>query len=704
MILPISLLSMGLAAAIGYSTARDALIRQAEAEVTAIRASKKAQIETYFRTLRGTFSSFSDDVGVASAAQAFTEGFDQLGRQKLSPDRAKALSKFYRDDYLPKLNQIPGFEDISAEQLMPRSDRAAEVQALFIAENPNKLGERAKLLDSPVSNPYTLAHFTYHSWLRDLVERLKIYDLYIVTDKGQIVYSVQKEPDFGTNLIEGPYATTSMGRLFRQILDQHHKGFVQIADYDFYLGSVGMPTMFIGTPIYANFKLVGVLIGQLSVDEVNRTMNGDKSWRADGFGETGFAYVTGPAHLLRNDHRIFIEHRDQFLGVAASQGYRPAEIDAIRRNDTAVLRYRMNTEGIRRALLGETGTVTAPNSLGHTSLQAFTPIDIPDLKWVLNANIEQQEILAPLETLQRTGLLVAGVLTLLCTLFAVWIASRFVRPINNLMAGTEAIGAGQADVQIVQGGNDEFGKLAQSFNTMAAAIRDRDRIIASKTTAYTGLLNRIFPEVVADRMRAGEEQIVDTVPNVTLIYASVVGFVEAIETMDGAESVTLLNEIVDRIDNLAERHGVERVKTIGEHYIAACGLTVARLDQAVRTVEFADAFASEIRLIAVERGLTLAMRAAIASGPAQAGLVGNSRFVYDVWGQPLNIVRRLIQSVAVNEIRITRAVYSQLGSDSGFEVRSPSPSAPPDEIESFSRRAIIANGGTTRSMSLDAAQ
>jgi class 3 adenylate cyclase len=701
MILPVSLLSMALMAGVGYWTASEGLTRQAVAEVTAIRAAKKSQIETYFRTLRGTFSSFGDDLGVASAAQALAEGFNQLGRQRLSPERARALDAFYRADFVPRLNRIPGFEDVTADQLMPRSERAAEAQALFIVENPNQPGERGKLLDSPVSNPYTLAHYTYHGWLRDLADRLKISDLYIVSDKGQVVYSVDKDPDFGTDLIDGPYATTSLGRLYRQIMDRHHKGYVRTIDYDFYMPAVGAPSLFIGTPIYVNFRLIGVLIGELSVDEINLSLNGDRSWRADGLGETGFSYVTGASQTLRNDHRIYVEHPDDFLATAATQGYRPAELDAIRRTGTTVLRYRMNTEGIRRALLGETGTVIAPNSLGRSSIQAYTPLDVPDMKWGLNVNIEHDEILAPLETLKRTGLVVAGGLTLLCTAFAMWVAARFAQPINDLMAGTEAIKAGRSDVRVDRLGDDEFGKLARSFNTMAAAIRERDAIIEGKNKAYAGLLNRVFPEVVAERLRAGEEQIVDTAPNVTLICTSVVGFVEAIEAMDGGQSVRILNDILDRIDTIAEEHGVEHVKNIGEHYFAACGLTTPRLDHAARAVEFTEAVAGEVRLIAAERGMDLSIRAALASGEVHAGLVGSSRFVYDVWGKPLNLVRGLLQSTGENEIRVTDAVYRQLGPDSGFEPREPFALPALGEVASFGRAALPAEGGRERDRGAD---
>jgi class 3 adenylate cyclase/HAMP domain-containing protein len=671
MILPVSLLSMTAAALVAYISARDALTVQATDQLTAIRSAKKAQVESYFRTLTSTFGAFSEDVGVAAAAQFLIDGFNQLGREKLDSNRAKALETYYRETFVPELNKTPGFEKTSADDLLPRTDRSIEAQSLFIVENPHKAGERAKLLDHPVANPYTLAHYTYHGWLRGLADRLKLYDLFVVSESGWVVYTAAKELDFATNLVEGPYATTNIGRLFRQVLSEHRKGHVKLSDFAFYAPSGGEPAMFIATPVYAGHKLVAVLIGQVSTSELSRTMNGDKSWQTDGLGTTGFAYITDSSKLLRNDHRAFVERPEAFFKNASSIGYSDAEIDAMRRQKTTVLRYKMDIEGVNKALGGETVVVSAVNTLGHEALQAVTPLTIPDLSWVLGVHIEQSEIHAPLQRLKRTMLTIAAILTLLSTLFAMWVAARFVRPMHALMKGIEAIKAGQRDVKIVKSGDDEFGRLTDSFNTMATAINERDDIIAGKNKAYSGLLNRVFPEVVADRMRKGEAQIVDTLPNVTIIYASIFGFTRATDTLSGDASMELLNEIIDDFDTVAERNGVDRVKTFGEHYIAACGLGTPRLDHAARAVDFGDALAGEVRRLNAERGVKLGLRVSIASGKVHAGLVGNRRFVYDVWGLPLNLVRRLIHDATENEMLITEQTYQQLPPDNGFVERPP---------------------------------
>jgi class 3 adenylate cyclase len=698
MLLPASLLSMALAAFIGYSAARDALTAQVTAQLTAVRSSKKTQIEAYFRNLRDTFGVFAEDVAVVSAAQAFADGFNQLGRQKLTPERAKALESYYRESFAPELNKTPDFEKVSPESLIPRTDRSAEAQALFIAENPTKAGDRGQFSDHPVSNPYTLAHYTHHPWLSDLAKRLKFYDLFIVAEDGSVVYSAAKEPDFATNLIDGPYATTVLGRLFRQVVGEHRRGYVKLSDFEFYTASGGAPSQFIATPIYANFKLVGVLIGQISIDEISRTLNGERSWQADGLGTTGFAYVTGPSMFLRNDHRMFIEHRDDFLRNAKTHGYRDAQVDAMARQGTTVLRYKMNTEGVRLALQGANGVVKTDNILGRDSIQAFTPLSIPDLTWILNVEMEHSEIFAPLERLKWTMMVVACVLALLSSLLAMLMAAQFVKPIRALVDGIDAIKAGKTDIQITKNSEDEIGRLADDFNTMAATIKDRDGIIASKNKAYASLLTHLFPVVVANRMRAGEQQIIDTVPNVTLIYLSIDGFTYATEHMSGSESMVLLNAIVDAFDAAGQNAGIERVKTMGEHYVAACGLSVPRLDHAERAVGFVDAAELEVKRLGAEFKCKLGIRASLASGTVHAGLVGNQRFVYDVWGRPLNLVRRLVHETDNDEIRVTAETFQHLALDNGFTERPSLHSSTEGQVACYGRqiRSVSTQGPITR--------
>ena len=203
MLLPTSLLSMGTVAILSYESGKRALTELATQQVVSVRASKKQQIENYFRTLQDTFAVFGDDVAVVSATTLFKDGFNQLGRTKLADERRRKLEDYYRSSMLPTLTKRAPNENILFENVFPRNDKMLEAQTLFIAENP-RAPDRDKLVDHPISNPYTLAHFTYHPWLRDVAQKLKLYDLMLIdADSGAVVYSVAKEPDFASSLIDG---------------------------------------------------------------------------------------------------------------------------------------------------------------------------------------------------------------------------------------------------------------------------------------------------------------------------------------------------------------------------------------------------------------------------------------------------------------------------------------------------------------------
>ena len=579
------------------------------------------------------------------------------------------------------------------------SDKSIEAQTLFIAENP-AAPERSRLVDHPTSNPYTLAHFTYHPWFREVAHRLKLYDLMLVdADSGAMVYSVMKEPDFATSLIDGPYANTSIGRLFRQIIAEHKKGLVRMADFENYVASNFDPSMFIATPVYNNYKLTGVLIGQLSVDEISRTMNGDKSWTQDGLGKTGNAFVAGPGMLLRSEHRGVIEQKIEFLGQLRANGYAEQVVEDIRDANTGILRLPMNIEGIRRAMQGASGTVIAPNTSGRLSLQAFTPLDIPDLSWNLVAQIDQDEILEPQYRFQRNLMILACALALATTLAAMGLASRFLKPVETLIDGLGRMRQGATDVSLIKTSDDEFGKLTDSFNGMYQTIRDKDRIIAEKSKAHDALLGQLFLPAIADRLKKGEAQIVDRVSNVTVIYATIIGYVKETENLDAAQSMQLLSELFDAMDSIAAEHGIEHIKTFGEQYIAVCGMTVPRLDHAQRAIAFCDALANEVKRIVIEKGMHFQLRASLASGDINAGIVGNNRYAFDIWGKPLSYVRRLIHDTEGNEVRITAETMALLGGSAGFIERPNVQALTLGPIRNFGRQLgsqAAASGGAVR--------
>jgi adenylate cyclase len=138
------------------------------------------------------------------------------------------------------------------------------------------------------------------------------------------------------------------------------------------------------------------------------------------------------------------------------------------------------------------------------------------------------------------------------------------------------------------------------------------------------------------------------------------------ETRGGESSLALLNEIVDRFDAAAETQGVEKVKTIGDHYLAVSGLSVTRLDHARRALEFARLAAQELAHVNQSNGLSLGLRIGIATGPAQAGIVGSRRFVYDIWGLAPSVARRIVDDADIDAVRLNAEAFDQITDKSGI--------------------------------------
>lgn len=665
MLLLTSLLSIAITAWIGYQNGSEALTRQSMDQLTSLRIGNKQQFEAYIDNLRQTFRTFGEDVAVVSAIGMFKDGFSQLGKQGLAPERRAALETYYKDNLLAKIiddgRGIPLLETV-----MPRTDRALELQSLFIAENPNPVGQKATLVDHPVSNAYTLAHYTYHQWFHDLAERFHFYDLFLIDgSSGEVVYTVAKEVDLGTNLIDGPFARSNLGQLYQQVLREHQRGYVKMSDFDFYLPSYNQQAVFIATPIYSNWKFLGVFAAQISIEQMNRYLNNGVGSDATGLGETGSVYIVGDDRLMRSESRALQDHPDKYLGTLEALSVPKATVERIRALKSAVLLQRVDTEAVTEALQGKSNTRVINGFGGVPVLSSYTPLDLPDLHWALLAERDQAEALAPQLAYARNVVIAACLLGLLTTLGALLMANRFLRPVNALLGGIENLRQGRFE-QIPLLAHDEFGQLTKAFNTMSENVRERDALVHSKSRAYEALLRRIFPDVVAERMKKGEGQIVQSFAQVSVLYAMVNGFVQSTEQLPQEDALSLLNELVDTFDAIAEELNIEKVKTIGEHYLAACGISVPRLDHARRVVEFADRMAGELEGINRKRGLALKLRIGIDSGEIQAGLVGSRRFVYDIWGKPLNVARRIVHETELGEVRLTEETFKALSSPADF--------------------------------------
>jgi class 3 adenylate cyclase len=187
----------------------------------------------------------------------------------------------------------------------------------------------------------------------------------------------------------------------------------------------------------------------------------------------------------------------------------------------------------------------------------------------------------------------------------------------------------------------------------------RAQVAAEKARAETLLLN-ILPGPVAERLKAGDLVIADSVADVTVLFLDIVGFTAFATERSPSEVVEVLNELFTAIDGIAERHGVEKIKTIGDAYMAVAGLPLPRPDHADAVAEFAldlQAWMRESRLASGR----LHIRIGMFSGAVVAGVIGRSKFAYDLWGDTVNSAARMEAHGIEDEIQIGAPTRALLG-------------------------------------------
>ncbi|MEZ5843695.1 MAG: adenylate/guanylate cyclase domain-containing protein [Hyphomicrobiaceae bacterium] len=682
MLLATSLVSTGLVTLIGLRNGTSTLRREVESRLTSLKSAKKGQVERYFRNLSATFGAFGNDIAMVSSLALLRDGFVALGSDGDAKERREKLARYYSESVVAWLKERH-VEDVRADALVPRTDRGQELQALFILDNPQTARRRSALKDHPRSNPYTAAHSIYHDWLRDIAERYELRDLYLIDTDGTILYSVQKQIDLGTSLVNGPHAETAFGRLVAEMIRSPSHGTTRYADMSFYRPAGGAPSMFIATPIYAKWKFVGLLAGQISITDLNNMMTNHRNWQSEGFGETGEIYLVGRDRLMRSDSRFLIEAPERFLGEASRNGVPQSVVERIRANKSSVLLQKVDNDVVSAAFDGTSATRVVRDYRGVPVLSSFTKLNLPDLQWAMLAEIDEAEAYAPQATFGRNAMIAACLLALVLTALAFWLADLFLKPVKALIAGIDDLRRTRTFAPVARLSNDEFGQLSDAFNGLAKGIIERETEIRTKNESYEVLLKQIFPDVVADRLRRGEDYKVETAHNVTVIYISLDGLAEVSAAAEGALSYRLLNEAVDLIDTIADETGIEKVKTIGEHYLAVCGLGIPRLDHARRAHAFALAVAKAIREHGDMQERRLSVRVALASGVVHAGLVGTRRFVYDIWGTAFNEARRLSVENGPDEMHVGEATFELIGRPAGF--------TGPRSIDNPGRAPIIAH-------------
>jgi class 3 adenylate cyclase len=654
---------------LGYIQARDALEEAIYNQLTNARKSKARQIEVYFRTIRNELSQLATSKMTIDAALEFRVGFDELERSDVPFDIRRKVGDWYAADYLPEMRRTLG-KELNINEYLPKGPAVYYLQYHYIVTNPHPKEQR-KLVDEPGDgSSYSRQHALYHPLLRSAATRFGFYDLMLAdTRSGRLIYTVSKEVDFATSLRIGPFRHSNVSAVVARCSAAADASAVCFEDFAPYAPSRGAPTAFMTAPVMDQGVVIAVLVAQLSIEEIDNVVTGDRQWRQDGFGATGEAYLVGSDRFVRSGPRAFYENPDQYFVGLKKGGESDENIDAIRRYGTPVLHQRVLTQAARAALAGVEGTGEIVGYRGIPTLASWGPLAIPGTKWALIAKIDTSEAFAPIYRLERQLMIVGGIALLVVILTGAWLSRALLGPLHELTAGVRRFASGDYGASVPVRTRDEIGTLCTAFNGMVEELRDKNVVIENKNRENEELLLNVLPAPIANRLRGGEQGIADGFAEVTVAFADIVGFTAMSSDMPPANVVTLLNGLFSRFDEAARELGIEKIKTVGDAYMAVCGLPVPVANHAERMVRMAIRMVHITREHAMEHHVAMKIRVGINSGPVVAGVIGKSKYIYDLWGDTVNLASRMESGGLPDMIQVTRSVYEKLKDEVVFEPR-----------------------------------
>ena len=469
-------------------SSRAAIEAQAREALIAQRASKAGQITDYFDALSNQVKVLASSPEVVGAMRELPAAYENsvVSIADLPEERAR-LGRYYTGDFMTefekrntgrKLNMSTAAADLP--------DVAMNLQYQYIAANPHPLGSKSNLDKANDGTRYSELHGAVHPFLRTSLRQFGLYDIFLIEPRnGTIVYTVFKELDFATSLVNGPYARSRLGDAFRQSWNLDKPGMIALSEFGEYLPSYNDQAAFLGTPIFDGNKKIGVLVVQVPIDKINSVMTHEGQWKERGLGDSGETYLVSVADgTPRSVARLAVEDIDAYAQSVESAGFAKGVANAVKTKGTSIGLVPIKTQATAEVFeKNASGFGVYPNYAGTRVLGAYAPLDVLGLRWAIIAEENAAEAFAPVSAVRNKVVVWAAGIAL--ALLALGIVVAFVlersvtRPISKMQDTVTAISEGNYAARSELGGDDEFGQLSRAFDNLlddrVARLADAER-------------------------------------------------------------------------------------------------------------------------------------------------------------------------------------------------------------------------------------
>jgi len=503
-LMAVSLLVMALSImSISISRASDSLVKSNMALLDAVKESKKEHLLDFFQSLENLLRSRTADSATVQAMWALDESFLELeSLEDISLDEIKAkLLQHYEDEFIPNINfSIKGVKPKKAtEDYIPKTKHALIAQYLYIVDNEHKLLEKDKLMmNKNHKEEYSANHVQTHPTYEQILKNYGLYDIFIVNASGDVVYSVKKEKDFGTNILNGVYADSGLALAFKKASKTPKDG-VAFADFSTYEPSYNEPAMFLASPLFFRDDFEGAVIFQLPKDKINSVMNFKGDFEKAGLGATGKANLVSLDGEMKNDSR--------FLDVITDENVRIAK--------TTVGTYKIDSKSLDKINQGESGSWIVKDHRGVEVLSSYAPIKIFGESWGIIVDIDESEVLENVKDTRDMIVATSIAILLVLMLISIFLVQKFIiSKLNTLQDASYNLAKGEGDLtrKIIVPLGDEISEIAQNINAFIDKVRITVSEAKTSSSQNTQISQTLSETSSSMKIKATEESdIVNTV-------------------------------------------------------------------------------------------------------------------------------------------------------------------------------------------------
>lgn len=640
------------ASAVGLVTGTRANDRLVEQRLVAAVSAERFEARAALDRLRS-------QIGLLASSPSTAEAIERLARvtaELTVPSGAVLVDERdeLRDQYLrsviPELERTAG-GDLDVTELVPDSAVGIHLQHAFSSGSADPAG-RSEIDLPAVDTAWAAAHAEIHSSQRRTLGRLGGDDLLLIDPDGTVLYSVTKAADFATNVAFGPHAVGPLGRTLRTRLEPD--GGAIITELATYAPALGRPVLFVVAPVVLDDGRIAALAVRYGVDLLNGVLSADDG-RPIALGDTGELHLAGADNRKRTDPRAFREDPRRYLAEATGAGtIETGAADIVTARGTTALVTRTDGDVVAEALAlgGRSSVLERTDHLGRNSLLIAVPLGLDDLEWVVVAQITAEEASGPLDLYRQRLLVLTAALVVAVTFSGMAWANRLAFPLRAL---TDRAVDGEPAPDGLMRRSGGPAPRSSEIVTLVEQFRDIDETLAAQRAAATqahetwlATLRSLLPSHLVRRVDGRDQVTHDVAPAATVVVV----VAHELDEVTPEE----FDELLARVDVVAQRRDVERVAVVGDTIVAVVGHRSPVLDHARRGAMFADEIVrSPIGNVRFAAGL--------ASGAVLTGLSGPAHLVYDAWGPTATLARLAAEEARPGEVGLDPSIVERLPAD-----------------------------------------